>query len=409
MKIIKLTASNVKRLRAVEINPDGTLQIVTGRNAQGKSSVLDAIWLALGGGQASRDTPRPIRDGEDHASVTLDLGALTVTRTWDAEKDTTRLVVKAADGAAYRSPQTLLDGLVGKLSFDPLAFTRLKPSEQREALLDLLDLDFADADRERARLYDLRLDTGRKAHAYGDLPKLDKDAPTAETSARAILDRINAATDTRGRIRTIGQQQAANIAEAERLEAQAEDLRTRAGKLRQAAGEMQDVLNSYGLPENRPEDIVALRAELDEVEDRNRVARENRRVLDDTAAQKALQEEYAALGKRIAAIDDSKAAAIKAANMPVDGLGFDDSGVTYNGVPFQQASSAEQIRVSLGMAMALNPSLRVIRILDGSLLDDDSMAAIAAMAEQHDYQVWVERVSDDAESAVVIEDGRTVE
>ena len=82
MKIIRLTAENVKRLRAVEITPDGTLQVVTGRNAQGKSSVLDAIWLALGGGTAARDTPRPVRDGEERASVTLDLGDLTVTRTW---------------------------------------------------------------------------------------------------------------------------------------------------------------------------------------------------------------------------------------------------------------------------------------------------------------------------------------
>ena len=40
----------MKRLKAVDITPDGTLQIITGRNAQGKTSVLDAIWLALGGG-----------------------------------------------------------------------------------------------------------------------------------------------------------------------------------------------------------------------------------------------------------------------------------------------------------------------------------------------------------------------
>lgn len=54
MKIIRLDAANVKRLKAVEITPDGTLQVVTGANGAGKSSVLDAIWLALGGGPASR-------------------------------------------------------------------------------------------------------------------------------------------------------------------------------------------------------------------------------------------------------------------------------------------------------------------------------------------------------------------
>ena len=61
MRIVRLTASNVKRLKAVDITPDGTLQIITGRNAQGKTSVLDAIWLALGGGAASKDTHREYR------------------------------------------------------------------------------------------------------------------------------------------------------------------------------------------------------------------------------------------------------------------------------------------------------------------------------------------------------------
>ena len=61
------------------------------------------------------------------------------------------------------------------------------------------------------------------------------------------------------------------------------------------------------------------------------------------------------------------------------------------------------------MAMALNPELRVIRILDGSLLDRDNLALIAEAAAEHDYQVWIERVSDDSPTAVVIEDGEVVE
>ena len=80
MRIVELYAENVKRLRAVSITPDPTVQVIGGRNAQGKSSVLDAIWLALGGGQASRAITRLVRDGEDHATVALDLGDLRVTR-----------------------------------------------------------------------------------------------------------------------------------------------------------------------------------------------------------------------------------------------------------------------------------------------------------------------------------------
>ena len=38
-KIIKLQAENVKRLKAIEITPAGNTVIITGKNAQGKSSV----------------------------------------------------------------------------------------------------------------------------------------------------------------------------------------------------------------------------------------------------------------------------------------------------------------------------------------------------------------------------------
>lgn len=161
MKIIKFTAENVKRLKAVEITPDGTVQVITGKNAAGKSSVLDAIWLALGGGTAARGTAKPIREGQEQASVRLDLGDLIVTRTWVGDK--TNLKVETVEGAKYTSPQGVLDALVGRMSFDPLEFTRLGPSQQVAALLDIVDLniDLNDVAAKRALAYDRRTEVGR--------------------------------------------------------------------------------------------------------------------------------------------------------------------------------------------------------------------------------------------------------
>lgn len=406
MKIIKFSASNVLRIKAVEIEPDGTLQVITGKNAAGKSSVLNAIFLALSGGTAAREIKRPIRDGEESAEVTLDLGDIIVTRTWD-EKGT-KLVVKAADGATYKSPQTLLDQLVGKLSFDPLAFTRLSAREQREALLDLLGLDFAAADRERQRLYDNRLEVGRRAHSFGELPKVEKGAPITEVPASAILDRLDGARRKQEKIDALRHEVRGFVTEIERVEADIKRLTQKKAQLGHDLAKMQGILDN--LPE--PEDTDALRDELASIEDLNRIARENARILRDREAQKAHEENYAELGRAIAVIDASKAKAIAEANMPVDGLGFDESGVTFNGIPFSQASSAEQIRVSLGMAMALNPSIRVIRIMDGSLLDSDSLAAIKDAAEEQDFQVFLEMVGDAEtadEASIVISDGSVVQ
>ena len=116
---------------------------------------------------------------------------------------------------------------------------------------------------------------------------------------------------------------------------------------------------------------------------------------------------YQELTDGLAAIDRQKAEGLAAAKMPIDGLSFDNDGVTYQGIPFKQCSAAEQLRVSVAMAMALNPQVRVIRITDGSLLDSDNMRLIEEMAAANDYQCWVERVSDSAEGVgIYIEDGR---
>ena len=141
----------------------------------------------------------------------------------------------------------------------------------------------------------------------------------------------------------------------------------------------------------------------------------NRQVDAAEALEANLGEKRAALTKEIAESESltkameertqSQTAAIGGAKMPIDGLSLDGSRVLFNGIPLDQASSAEQLRVSTAIAMASNPELRVIRIKDGSLLDPDGMAMLKAMANENDFQIWIERVADSDPIAVVIGDG----
>lgn len=391
MKIIELRAENVKRLTAVDITPDGTLQVVGGRNAQGKSSVLDAIWLALGGKKASRDTAQPIREGQDKASVTLDLGELVVTRTWT--HSSSKLTVQSADGATFKSPQTMLDNLVGQLSFDPLAFTRQSPREQRDALIDLVDLDVdLDAlDHERQQAYDQRTQVGRDGKAIGDVT-VDDSLPDEEQSASQIVAELQAAQETNREIVEAQRTREARAEEIQRLEKRIYECQNEIAEAQRAA-------------DRTPYDTADISGRLEAVEETNAAIRANSHARQRAAQRDELREAYADLTAKIEGLDKQKADALAAADFPVDGLAFDEHGVTYNGVPFSQASTAEQIRVSLAMAMALNPKLRVLRIMDGSLLDDEAMNAIRESVEENDFQLWIERVGSADEGAVIIEDG----
>lgn len=407
MKIIELQAENVKRLKAVDITPDGTLQVIGGRNAQGKSSVLDAIWLALGGGKAAKETTLPIRDGETKASVTLDLGDLVVTRSW-TQKGTT-LKVTSKDGAVYGSPQKMLDELVGRLSFDPLEFTRLSAREQRDALLDLVDLDVdVDAlDAERADVFAQRTEVGRQGKAIGDV-QVDDDLPELERSAQDFIARIREAEAQNRRADDAANAYEATTREVEQAEARVDALREQLneaeGSLYAASQRAEMQLKALGM--FAKVDISPLEDELEGVEELNQKIRANNAARKQAEHKADMRQDYEILTKKLAALDEQKATALGSASFPVPGLGFDEQGVTFQGVPFSQASSAEQIRVSVAMAMAMNPKLRVLRIKDGSLLDADAMEALRAQVAENDFQLWLEVVTTSTEGgAVIIEDG----
>ena len=72
---------------------------------------------------------------------------------------------------------------------------------------------------------------------------------------------------------------------------------------------------------------------------------------------------------------------------------------------------SEKLRVSLSLAMSLNPELRIIRIEDASILDAEGIAVVEEMAKDHDYTVLMEMVMDESDeykgtgSVLRIEDG----
>lgn len=403
MRVIELTAENFKRLVAVDITPAKHVQVVAGRNAQGKTSVLDAIWHALGGGDASRATKRPIRDGEDEAEVTVDLGDLIVTRKWSRDTGKSTLRVESADGARYKAPQQVLDSLLGRLSFDPLDFAHQSAREQRDTLLSLVDLPFSPEQLERERLgvFERRTEINRKVRdlegRLRDLPKPDPDLPDEELSVAALIEERDTAVRAHETLREYAQRAHDAVAELKEAERRLEEAKAEHEEAFAALAAVRD----KKLPE-----LDALEKKIADADNINALVRGQRQRVSVKEALRAAQADADEATRDLAQLDVAKRDGLEKAKLPLDGLGFDDEGVTFQGVPFAQASSAEQLRVSMAMAVAMSPEVRVILIRDGSLLDKASMGLIEALAVEKDFQVFIERVDEAEGVGVVIEDGR---
>lgn len=411
MRIIELKAENFKRLLAVEIKPGEGLVQITGRNQQGKSSILDAVFAAFGGGEAIPG--KPIRKGAAKAEIFVDVGDIRVTRRF-TEKGTT-LLVENREGLRYTSPQAILDELVGKLTFDPLDFLRMKEKEQAATLRELAGLDTTGLDAERATAYAQRTEANRRAKsaaALADAMPHHDDAPKDLVSTAELVQRYRASRESNAanqkkidelkRLDALVADAAKAVEDLKRRLATAEAHSARCIEARNTAAEEASGLAWV--------DLSAIETEMEQAEVVNRKVAANQKRAEAIGNAKKLADEAAKLGKTIDAIDANKAAMLADAKMPIEGLAVDGDVVTFGGIPLAQASSAEKIRISLAISAALNPKLRVVMIRDGSLLDDESLAEVSAWAEANDMQVLCERVANGAEAVgIVIEDGQVVE
>lgn len=427
MKIVRLQAENIKKIKAIDITPKGNTVIVSGRNSQGKTSTLDSIWYALGGGKSIPD--KPIRAGETKAQIKLDLGDYEVKRTF-TEKGT-YLEVTNKEGATFKSPQDLLDKLLGAYTFDPLEFARQEQKRQKETLLGMVDLevDIDALDAERKQIYEERTLVNKQAQQIEGqikgLPEPEEGLPDGEVSSHIIIEEIQEATEQINDLRyqqielkkkenglsekkdlvsTLKTHLEATLKETERLKKQIKEGEI---TIKQAKKEIESEtvrLDGVFVP-----DLNELNQKLGEVEGINRKVRDAQKRKALKAEHTKTKKEADTLTARITEIDKTKSNALGTAKFPIDGLGFDELGVTYQGIPFSQASDSEKLKISLAIAMALNPKLRVIRITDGSLLDTDNMKLIDSLAEEKDYQIWIEKIIDEEGVGILIEDGSVKE
>jgi DNA repair exonuclease SbcCD ATPase subunit len=427
MKIIKFKAENFQKLKVVEISPDGNVVQITGKCEQGKTTILDAIHVALGGGKMPTE---PIRQGEKKASVEIDLGDMIVTRSFTPAGSSLKIVNK--DGFKASKPQDLLDKLVGKLAFDPLEFARADSKKQVEMLLGVIDLkidlvklhdiagiEFKEFENpldtlneaykevaENRKLTNRQLDSAKKIIA--DMPavaKVDK-IPLAElVEEKEKLEAENKRNE-------IDRNYLADlIADEKRLQDEVEMLEK----------ELQDKKKSLlAKSENcmKQEKIVDSLVDNDLTNINNRIATvdETNRQADKYVQRQAKQAEldkfqaesddYTAKLKKII---DYKNDLVKSTKFPVEGLDFANGGINYNSVPFAQSSTAQKLKVSTAIGMAINPKLRVMLIDGAESLDSTQKQIVADMAKNNDYQLWITEVNENEKVGIYIEDGAVKE
>lgn len=435
MRVLNLEVHNVQRISHVNFDLEGqSLFIVGGKNKQGKTSAILALLMALSGRSGMDDYPEiALTEGQGEGWVTVHLsgeteethqpGGMTVKLRLIRKRNGTvveEFVIEDIDGDPAPAPRELLKQLFNLRAFDPLEFQRMKPKARKELLEKLLGLDFT-ADREEyKRLFDKRTDLNREFKtveaqlkgmpAHADCAEVSATDLVAELERRQTVNRNNATI--RSHVEETVRQLDSASDRINDLNQQMEEIRKRLDALTASKTSLESKLieqekAAASLEDCELEDVRTQIANADQI---NRKAREN-------ARRKEVSDRWQDLGRRIDAINEkmdtiktTNETKLREAEFPVDGMSLDAEGILLNGLPFDQASTAERIEASVRVGMALNPTLRLMVSQDGGALDDEAIVALDKILAENDFQMIVEVATrspfDEDLCSVVLKDGK---
>lgn len=405
--IASLELENVKRVRAVSLEPSPTgLTVIGGRNAQGKTSVLDAICWTLGGAKYQPEAPR--RDGaagDPTMKVTLSNGIV-------AQRAGKSHALKVTDPSGAKAGQALLDAFVEQFALNVPKFLQASDKDKASALLKIIgaEEELAEIDREEAALTQQRLTVGQLARRYRgaadalpcwpeapeepvdvtELAQMQRDAMQRNADNQRIRDeRGRAERDVDDAARALGDAQRA----VERLAQELEERRQRLADLTGMETALVDV------------DVSQIEAAIANAQEVNEQVRANaaKRAAEEQA--RSQEEAYAKLDQAVADARAKRAAMLDNAAMPLPGLTVQDGCLAYGGHRWDGMSGSEQMMVATAIVRALNPACGFVLLDKLEQLDVDTLASFGAWCAAQGLQVIGTRVSTGDECSVVIEDG----
>ena len=407
IKINKLELENVKKIKAVALTPSANgLTIIGGNNAQGKTSVLDAICWALGGNKYKPSNP------QNDASVIPPNLNITLSNGLVVERTGKNSTLKVTDPNGNKGGQQLLDEFIEQLAIDLPKFMESSSKDKANTLLQIIGVGdkLALLEKEEKELYNERLAIGRIADQKKKFAKEQEyyqDAPKDLVSPSELIQKQQEILAKNGE----NQRKRENVARIEQdvafLNREVDSLRFKLeGKEEELESALADLeiakKDAVDLIDESTEELEQSIANIDEI---NRKVRAN---LDKEKAEDEAREyerQYESLTCKITEVRDSKTELLKGAQLPLEGLSVEDGELTYNNQKWDNMSGAERLKVSTAIVRKLNPKCGFVLLDKLECMDMDTLNEFGRWLEQEGLQAIATRVSTGDECSIIIEDG----
>jgi hypothetical protein len=429
LHVLHFEAQNVMGVKAINVTfpPSGVFRF-GGENGAGKSSAINALFGVFSG---KGPEALPIRHGEQEGFAQADLGDIlcTVKYRYDKKGEVIReLKVTNKDGASYSSPQELLNKLVSKFSFDPFAFIGEKPTEREEIFRKALPLDrekLAELNTKHDEAFDKRKEIKKEltriVHQndeiieYPEAPEeevsiadLSRQLEEANATNTGINEKNSKLAVTDGVLATRATRQGELDAEVEKLKLSLAEAERSASAYLANTADQTKTRNEYAktLEGLTLIDTTDLTTQINGAEEINQQVRANKQKAEGRKTFEAKDEERAEQEKIIMAcrkeINAMTTAAVNEANLAIPGLRFvgdekdEDGNVLVKGglyvddIPFDQVNTADQLKLSVALAVKENPRLKIFRVKHAEALTPASIEILHGLALDSECLILME-------------------
>lgn len=407
VKILSLEAENVKRVRAVKVEPTAAgLTIIGGDNNQGKTSVLDALAWALGG-----DRFRPsqaAREGSavpPYLKVTLSDGII-------VERKGKNSALTVTDPSGKKAGQQLLNAFIEPLALDLPKFMQASDREKADTLLQIIGVgeQLAVLENKEQELYNQRHAIGQIADQKAKYAKEQTfwpDAPKDLISASDLIARQQDILARNGENQRKRAMVEIITRQVETLQAKVSDLAAQLNAAQEElAAKSADLETARKSAEQlHDESTEELERSIRDIEMINAKVRDNlnREKAEEDA--RGYREQYDALTAELEKTRQAKRNLLDGAHLPLPGLGVEDGALTYQGQRWDNMSGSDQLRVATAIVRCLKPQCGFVLLDKLEQMDLATLREFGAWLEAEGLQAIATRVSTGGECSIIIEDG----
>lgn len=408
--INKLEIENVKRVKAVKLEPSATgLTIVGGNNNQGKTSVLDAIAWALGGNKY-----KPSQAQREGSTIPPSL-KITLSNGLIVERSGKNSTLKVIDPSGNKAGQNLLDSFVEELAINLPKFMEQTSKEKAKTLLQIIGVgpQLFELEMQEKAKYDERHAIGviadqkekfaKEQPYYPDAPKELVSISELIQQQQDILAKNGENARKRQNLTKIKTDYEFASADVQRLKRDLEEARLK----EQALWKDYEIAqkNAQDLIDESTQEIEDSIANIEQINLKVRANFDKDKAEEDA---KGYREQYKELDNVIADIRKQKTDLLTNADLPLPGLSVDDGELLYLGQRWDNMSGSQQLQVATAIVRKLKPECGFVLIDKLEQMDQLTLQEFGSWLEREGLQAIATRVSTGDECSILIEDGYSV-